>query len=410
MSQPPRLPCLRPLEPIPLRVGEEHQIAWRDPLGLTPTIQVPHAVAVLMSLLDGKRELAELRAVWLQMAGEDLPAEFLSRLLGELDDLGLLDSPRFREKRATALADFRRAGVRPMAHCEGGYPATRFACAAYLDRFLGPANGAPRTKPVRGLVAPHIDLGRGGAVYGQAYRLLRDSAADLFIVLGIAHSSSCWPEPPPLATFTRLHFATPFGEVETDRAFVDRVVDAYGRHGDADELFRDELVHRDEHSLEFQMLFLKHVRGDRPCRVVPILLGSLHEFYARPAAVGGERGLGPLLAALQSAIAAHEGEVCLIAGADLAHVGPRFGAETPVDPDAVARIRRRDGEALRLLEQDGAAWFGHFAADGNARNVCSVSNLWLLRALLPEAGMELVGYDVAFDPEQTVSFAAAAFR
>ncbi|MBI2302295.1 MAG: AmmeMemoRadiSam system protein B, partial [Armatimonadetes bacterium] len=236
--------------------------------------------------------------------------------------------------------------------------------------------------------------------------------ADLFVVLGIAHSSSVWPDPPPLATLTRLDFDTPLGTVHTDRDFVARLAGHYAAAGgDREDLFRDELVHRAEHSVEFQTLFLQHLHGGREFRIVPILLGSLHEFYDCPEEVTGRDGLGPLLSALAAATAEHDGEVCLVAGADLAHVGPRFGAEEPVQEGDLDAIAERDLDALRrFVDGGGDAFFEHFAADGNARNVCSVSNLYVLRALLPDASAELLRWDVAYDPSQSVSFAALALR
>ncbi|NUP99426.1 MAG: AmmeMemoRadiSam system protein B, partial [Armatimonadetes bacterium] len=247
--------------------------------------------------------------------------------------------------------------------------------------------------------------------YGFAYEQLRHSTADLFVVLGIAHSSSCWPEPPPLVSLTRLDFDTPLGRCETDQEFVNRLVEGYATAGgDPTALFRDELVHAQEHSLEFQMLFLQHLHGHRPFRVVPVLMGSLHEFYPFPVMLGSRVGLGPFVTALSEAIGQYPGEVCVVAGADLSHVGPRFGDPQPVGPERVREVEEGDRTALAELAESAAGWFRHFAADRNARNVCSVSNLYLLRALAPESELMLLRHEVAFDPDQTVSFAAAALR
>ncbi len=403
-------PRLRPLDPIPFEESGEALIAWRDPLNLSEMVQVPRPVALLMTLMDGQRDLVGLQAAWRDTAGEELPLDFLRRLVQDLDDGLLLDTPAFRHARAAALEAYRRAPVRPPAHCPGAYPADRDALREWLDELLAAGRDAALADAAvgpRGLVAPHIDLGRGGVAYGAAYDSLRHSQADLFVVLGIAHSSSCWPLVPPLLSLTRQHFETPLGTVRTDAAFVESLVAAYvAAGGDEEALFRDELVHRDEHSLEFQMLFLQHLHGRRPFRVVPILCGSLHAFYERPGEVAGADGLGPALQALRVAMAQYPGEVCLVAGADLSHLGLRFGGSQPADEATVSRIEAGDLQALGQLSVAADRWFAHFAADFNARNVCSVSNLYLLRALLPEARFELLRHEVAFDPEQTVSFAA----
>lgn len=411
----PPVPRLRPLEPVMFDHEGERRVAWRDPLGLADQVDVPHPVAMLMSLLDGERDVDEICAAWQELSGEALPPEFVERFAGELDEHLLLDTPRFAEARAGALAAFRGQPVRAMAHAVGGYPDEPEACAAHLEDLLDRGRKLAMTLregQIQGLVAPHIDLHRGGECYGAAYDALRESEADLFIVLATAHSSTCWPEEPPLATLTRLDYETPFGRATTDQAFIDTLCERYAEAGgDPDDLFRDELVHRAEHSAEFQVLFLDHLFGDRPYKVVPILLGSLHEFYLQPDLVESERGLGPFIDALAAAIDSYPGQVCLIAGADLSHVGPRFGDEEEVDDDRVDEVATADEQALGAFVGQGAeAFFEHFAACENDRNVCSVANLYALRALLPDAEVELLRYQVAFDPEQTVSFAAGVLR
>ncbi|MBI2302786.1 MAG: hypothetical protein HYU66_28100, partial [Armatimonadetes bacterium] len=58
---------LRPLEAIPFEHDGERRIAWRDPMGISPTVEVAQPVAVLMSLFDGSRTGDEVRAAWLEL-------------------------------------------------------------------------------------------------------------------------------------------------------------------------------------------------------------------------------------------------------------------------------------------------------------------------------------------------------
>ncbi|MBI5835530.1 MAG: AmmeMemoRadiSam system protein B, partial [Armatimonadetes bacterium] len=352
---------------------------------------------------------------WHQLTGEHLPIDFVTRFVDELTGHLVLDGEPYRAALAQAMADYRAHGTRPMTHAPDGYPDDPRQCAQLLDMLLARGRAESRTLlegPVVGLMAPHIDLGRGGVVYGAAYDALRATEADLFIVLGTAHSSTCWPEEPPLATFTRLDYDTPFGPVTTDQAFIDAVASHYAEAGgDADDLFRDELVHGQEHSVEFQMLFLRHVLGDRPFTAVPILMGSLHDYFEHPDELDGDDGLGPILDALYGAVTARGGQVCIIAGADWAHVGPRFGADQPVSEEQLQAIAEGDeAPLLAWLQGDLDGFFEAFACNDNAQNVCSVAGLYALRALLPEAKAELLRYEQAFDPEQTVTFAAALLR
>ena len=80
-----------------------------------------------------------------------------------------------------------------------------------------------------------------------------------------------------------------------------------------------------------------------------------------------------------------------------------------VDLSRQAAAAKRRGGPIHL-SGDPEAFLASVAADGNARHVCSISNLYLLRSLLPEADIELLRYDVALDPQQTVTFASALLR
>ncbi len=64
--------------------------------------------------------------------------------------------------------------------------------------------------------------------------------------------------------------------MKTDADFIDRMSSHY--RGD---LFADELLHRNEHSIEFQALFLKWALGNRDFTVVPILVSSFHEMVLK---------------------------------------------------------------------------------------------------------------------------------
>src|SRR5690606_37227526 len=128
----------------------------------------------------------------------------------------------------------------------------------------------------------------------------------------------------------------------------------------------------DEHSLEFQMLFLQHAaarRGRRPFEVAGFLCGSLPSATGDPA---GEEYFQRLLAAFRDAAVRSGKRVCWLAGADLAHVGPFFGDEARVDAKRLQRLEEAERERLRWLETGEPERFhAAVAAGGNPDRVCS---------------------------------------
>ncbi len=94
--------------------------------------------------------------------------------------------------------------------------------------------------------------------------------------------------------------------------------------------FDDELSHRTEHSIEFQVVFLQYLLGaKRDFSIVPILVGSFHDLM--------ERGIDPIedpqvsrfVEALRAAEVVDGKRVAYIGGIDLCHVGPEFGDTQP---------------------------------------------------------------------------------
>ena len=195
----------------------------------------------------------------------------LTGFVKELDRANLLESTRYRLQQRRVIEAFRAAPTRPAVHAGGAYPgepdALRDFLRAQYTRDGGPGRlPGPVTRPARrGLVAPHIDLHRGGHSYAWGYGALAESEpADLYVLLGTCHM----PMRRPFAA-TRLPYDTPFGPVTADREILDRlqVRSPFG-------IFEDELSHRREHALEFQAVYLRHLghSGEgAPAQVLSIL-------------------------------------------------------------------------------------------------------------------------------------------
>ncbi|MDP9149651.1 MAG: MEMO1 family protein, partial [Myxococcota bacterium] len=105
--------------------------------------------------------------------------------------------------------------------------------------------------------------------------------------------------------------------------------------------------------------------------------------------------------------------VVVIAGADLAHVGPRFGDERALDPEQRERLGRRDRESIEhAASLDATGFWAHVAGDLEERRVCGLAPIWsLLRAVSGGAHGKLLHYEQTTDPEDgsIVSHAALGY-
>ena len=256
------------------------------------------------------------------------------------------------------------------------------------------------------LVAPHIDPWRGAVGYGHAYGALASALsadADTFVLFGTSHA----PMAAPFA-LCRKAFATPLGDVETDT----ESIDALASCADGFDPYADQFNHKREHSLEFQVVFLKHLLGVRPFRIVPVLAGlGAHQVTGEDPA--GDAPVTRFLEGVRKLVEARPGRVVVVAGADLAHVGPRFGDELPFDAGQRAALEGQDrGSLERAVAMDGPGFWAHVARDLDARRVCGLAPIWsLLQSVSGGAHGRLLHYEQTVDADDgsIVSHAAMGF-
>jgi hypothetical protein len=401
-------PQLRAVEAFPVEHDGERYIALRDPAGYTPAvIMLPLGLLEILSLLDGEHPLVDIQAELMRRHGELVTREQLETLLAGLDAHGFLDSSAFAARRAAMDREFLAASLRPACHAGGAYPGDAEALRATMDGFFTPPAGPGRIGAfagggLAGLVAPHIDFHRGGPAYAWAYRELAERGdADVFVVFGTCHAGM----PHPFA-LTRKDFATPFGPARVDRDFVDALA-ARARQ----DCFAAELAHRHEHSIEFQAVFLQYLYGGRrEVRIVPVLTSFVHEALAQGRRPEDDPPVRAFLDALGETAAASGRRVAFIAGADLAHRGPRFGDPEPIGPGELAAINREDRALLAAVEAgDADGFFESVRRDGDRRRVCGLSPIYALLRALGGAKGTLRRYGQWPDPQGVVSFASVVF-
>jgi MEMO1 family protein len=410
---------LRHVEAFPVEHEGRSCIALRDPAGYTDAIVLLHGPLLeIVSLFDGSHTVADIQAAVMRRHGQLVERRQIEEIAEALDQQGFLDSPSFADRRAVVDGTFLASPVRPAVHAGGAYAGEPGELRTMLDGFFASPDGpgpieaaqpAPErrgqsaTPEVRGVIAPHIDYHRGGPAYAWAYRELAErSRADLFVVLGTCHAGMAHP-----FALTRKDYAGPMGEVRVDRDFVD----ALAKRARQD-CFGSELAHRVEHSIELQAVFLRYLYADRrDISIVPVLTSFAHEAMHQGRRPDDDARVPRFLEALAETMAASGRRVALIAGADLAHVGPRFGDGEPVGAPELARIEREDADMLETVAAaDPNAFFDSVAQDGDRRRICGYSPIYALLRVLGRADGKVTRYGQWPDPNGMVSFASVVFE
>lgn len=417
----PQQPRMRRVESFPVsQQGGEVVFALRDPEGFASSIVLPYAAAAVAALMDGTRTLAEIQEAIARQLGTPVSLSEVEGVARELEERCFLDTELFRARWKREIEGYLNSPVRPAAHAGAAYASDETALRAQLGKLFidepraqETAAPAPEARSSRlcGILSPHIDIARGGPAFAQAYRKIIDHGdADLFVIFGTAHNPMR-----SLFSVTRKHFETPLGTVETDRAFSAKLSAKLAAMPAGKELnlAADELAHRQEHSIEFQVLFLQYLLGNRrPFKIVPVLTGSFHAFLESHTSPAASPQVAAFVAAMQQAAAEYSGKICYISGGDLAHIGQRFGDKAFLDKERLREQAEDDRELLgAACRADADGFFEHIARQQDRNRICGLSPTYtMLQVMQPERG-ELLRYDQAVELDGTacVSFASLAF-
>lgn len=410
-------PRLRPIEAFPVKQEGKNLVCLRDPQQFAHPVVVSPVTYFILSHFDGHHSFIDIQASYCQRFGQLLFSEDLKKIVGFLDEHYYLYNERFLDRQGKVVEDFRRLTARTPAHAGSVYREEPKELTAQLEGYFQPPDGPGQPSQNRGdrtpraIVAPHIDFHRGGPAYAWAYKTLAECpGADLYVLLGTSH---CGGENP--FTVTLKDFVTPLGTVETDKEFVRELQKNYS--GD---LFAEEHLHRTEHSLEFQVVFLDYVArrrselsgGASHFKIVPILVSSFHRMVESRTLPEKEPRTGQFLKALRTLVEREARRVCLIAGVDLAHVGAQFGDGEPLTPDFLKWVEEEDHRLIeRLAALDAEGLFHEIAKDRDRRRICGFPPIYSLIHLLDGSRGRLLKYSQAFTPEtgSAVTFTSMVF-
>jgi len=211
------------------------------------------------------------------------------------------------------------------------YPSDPSHLEQLLEKFFSSVK--PEEKTPLGIVSPHAGYIYSGQVAAHAFGAIPQDFSGTFVVIG--------PSPRGyLTSVSSVPWETPLGIMDPDTEFID----ALG-------LEIDEISHRDEHSIEVQVPFIRY-RFPR-ARFVPIMMGQ----QDLPSA---QRLADHLIAAIHRT----KREVRIVASSDFSHYVPEKKAKDD-DLYAIEPLKTLDvKEFYRRIGERGvtACGYGPIAA------------------------------------------------
>lgn len=370
----------------------------QDRLKLTEAaIVLPQVLGPLVVLCDGNNTLPEIKAALEIRYGLRLPQETLEGMLAQFDQALLLEGGTFERFKQQAIAEYRATPFRQPALAGLSYPADPEALRRMLQGYLDEVHEVPAVSPdSRGIISPHIDYQRGGPIYAQLWASTAEAVrqAELVIIFGTDHNGG------NLGTInlTCQNYGSPLGVMPTDQDLVARLAAALGPQT----VFADELLHREEWSIELVLVWLQYMRDGKPCPILPILSGSFLHFMMGQAKLEEETRFSILLDLLHEEITKRR--TLVVASGDLAHLGPAFDGP-PLDAAAQAQMKVDDKVLVDILAQGNAsAFFELMQAGQYERNVCGLSPFFFTLSTLGQTRGQIIAYDRCPADNRNTSF------
>lgn len=336
----------------------------------------------------------------------DLPVDMekIMEEINKLDEMFFLDSENYRKRNKELYSEFINNPVRPPVCAGFSYSSDKEKLSAELDNLFSKSDIEQTTGHADSVIIPHIDFRVGEnalKTYAAAYHAIRNTEADLFVILGTSHYSAN-----DYFMLSEKDFQTPLGITETDREVIAEL-----KQKSKDNFTIDEFAHKPEHSIEFQVLLLQHYFKDRKFKILPILLGSLFEdiqFNSKPEEKSKYKNFVENL----NEILIEKGRIpVFISSVDFGHIGRKFGDDFDAHP-LLDELNKEDNKLIKSLEEinkDG--FFGKISQDLDKWRICGTAPIYAMLSLNNFAKGELLNYSQWDETEanSAVSFASMAF-
>ncbi|MBF0528284.1 MAG: AmmeMemoRadiSam system protein B [Deltaproteobacteria bacterium] len=408
------MPKIRPVEVFPVRDNQQEAVVLRDPERLAPeVIWLSPAVMAILPLFDGTNDLRDIQSAIFRAHGQIIDLEKILALVKVLDEKLFLEGETFDSFMIKELETFALAKVRPAILAGQAYAAEPDALLRQMDEYYHHPSGPGQTlaaevhEPPRGLIAPHIDFSRGGPCYAWAYRQTPPhQPPDVAVILGTAHTRT-----KNLLALCRKDFATPWGPARCQPDLAGELVDRLGSN-----IMADEYVHKSEHSVEFQTVWLMgRFSRSEEMTFLPLLCGSFHELIIQGLTPEDCAPYEEAILVLKEALAKWAGagkRVMVVASADLSHVGPQFGDQELVSGLVASEIEACDSALLdNVVKGDFRSLYRQVMINRDRTRVCGLASIYTLLRLLDGPQGELLKYDQWVDPsgQGLVSYAGLVF-
>ncbi|PKL85881.1 MAG: AmmeMemoRadiSam system protein B [Ignavibacteriae bacterium HGW-Ignavibacteriae-1] len=375
-----------------------------DPMGYAeaPVIVTPEFFNILASI-DEELDIRDILKIENQEHGETTIEPILAQIKA-LDDMGFILSETFYQKRALVEQEYLASSIRPPVCAGTCYPADPKEIEIFLNEFFKSTNVEEFDSSAHSIIVPHIDFRLGNIVsevYSSGYHSISGTDSDLFIIFGTSHFINSGQ-----FMLTRKNFETPLGIVETDNNLIDFL---YSNCPDSFGI--DDLAHKPEHSIELQVILLQHYFKNRNFKILPVVVGSMHQFMAEGTNPAENADINTFIKTLKAYISDNNIKASYIASVDFAHIGIKF--EDNFDAvEKLGEVKTEDSKLissiLKLAPED---FYSQIAAVHDKWKICGTAPIYSFLKTNSFKQAKLNKYNQWYEAEtqSAVTFASLSF-
>ncbi len=384
----------RDIQPVATTINGRRMIAFHDPYHLADrSVALDINTLPLLQLLDGFHDLRDIQTILMKrQGGRIVYVSEIESFIESLDRACLLESPIFNQKMCGLRSAFSSQPIRLPVHAGKSYVSDPAQLAQFIENIennLSEKYLRHIPDNIAGILAPHIDINIAKDTYVNTYRYLKGKNYDIVVILGINHNMQ-----EGLYCVSEKIYATPFGEIKTDKNFIRELKKALP----AGTLAPDDFGHMTEHSIEFQTIFLLHYLRD-PFVIVPILCGGVHEFIHQGRNILTDERFRGMVSLMKQLLEERKGHILLVAGVDLSHVGRKFGDQAPADA-LLPQAKAHDKMMLTFLGRGEPENIFQKAVETLDRyHVCGLPAILLFASLLAENRTDILHFDTYHERE-----------
>lgn len=382
----------------------------RKSIAKFPVVVTPEMFSILYFLEENITE-STFREVFRQEFKIDNVDNILEQIQ-ELDEMGFLESDRLKELLKQDESQYLMAISRPMITAGTSYPEGKEEFLVFMENLFQKNESANDNKKHRGTIAPHLDLSleeHSHRVYAAAYDAISETEADTYIIFGTSHFTFS-----SYFMFSEKAYSTPLGNLEIDKEMLKNIFEqstnAFG--DDYLNLIKirqvDEQAHRWEHSIEYAAVILSYLNRNRNIKILPILVGSFHEFLITKKQPTDDSLIQQFLEIIGKVANNSSKKICWISSVDFSHIGLKFGD----DFDAIDKLDECEHEDRisinAITNLNPKMFFEKAIFDQDKWKICGLSPIYSQMIAMQPKTATLLDYNQWYEKDTKSAVTIAA--